>query len=86
MEGGGGAGVLTAESPVSRYRLLTQGDTIQADDEFLDDDCETWHVAQEGARLFVGRPYNPSFFQPMRRPLALAGMTPAGDTREHLED
>ncbi len=51
------------------YRLLQQGDTIQRSDEVLNDDCETWDAAHliTGGRLFIGLPFNPAFFMPMRR-------------------
>lgn len=49
-----------------KYRLLEPGEPIQAGDENLHDDCETWSEVVP----FVCRiPYNPGFFVPIRRPL-----------------
>jgi hypothetical protein len=36
-----------------KYRLLVVGDTIEKDDEYLSDDCETWIKATE--QIFAGR-------------------------------
>lgn len=49
------------------YRLLHREDIIEADDEFLRDDCETWaRAGDEGCKFMVGAKYS-SIFQPMRR-------------------
>lgn len=52
----------TEAEPV--WRLLTRADTIQAGDEGLNDDCETWHPV---VRFVQRMPYNPGFFVPIRR-------------------
>ena len=59
------------------WRLLTRADTIQTGDEGLQDDCETWLPV--GTGLFVGMPYNPGFFVPIRRRVE-AGPSPSQDT------
>ena len=50
-----------------KYRLLTPADTIEATDELLRDDCETWESCSTGAKWFIGAKYAPSFYVPMRR-------------------
>jgi hypothetical protein len=47
-----------------KYRLLARHDKIRSDDEFLNDDCQTWEKVD---RLFVGHLYNGNFHVPMRR-------------------
>jgi len=37
----------------NKYRILVTGEIIQPDDEFLDDDCETWVKCSE-CRWVVG--------------------------------
>jgi hypothetical protein len=54
------------------FRLLSQSDTIERNDQFLEDDCMTWTPATDGARAFIGLPYNPGFYQPMRRLISAA--------------
>lgn len=49
------------------YRLLTDSDTIQRDDEFLEDDCNTWTPVSVGSRAFVGLRHNRDIYQPIRR-------------------
>lgn len=55
------------------YRMLDRKDFLEADDEFLDDDCATWLRAGVHARLFLGQPYKPGFHKPARR-AAIAAM------------
>ena len=51
-----------------KYRLLNTTDIIEPNDQFLLDDCETWAiVGEEALKFMIGKPYSPSFFQPMRR-------------------
>lgn len=47
------------------WRLLTRADTIKTGDEGLQEDCATWLPV--GTGVFVGMPYNPGFFVPIRR-------------------
>ena len=50
------------------FRLLNQSDTIEPDDEFLTDDCQTWaKVGDEAVKFMIGKIYSATFFQPMRR-------------------
>lgn len=52
-----------------RYRMLAQGDVIQASDEFLQDDGVTWICDPRGPDgLFVGARYSHSL-KPARRAL-----------------
>jgi hypothetical protein len=56
----------------TKYRLLTNHDYIEKDDEFLDDDCETWVSAFD--QIFAGRriAYSATRDVPMRRKLSSA--------------
>ncbi len=45
---------MAGEQPDTRYRLLDEGDTIQADDEFVGDDGTSWLHPSD---LFVGMRY-----------------------------
>jgi hypothetical protein len=56
----------------ARYRALGSKDFLEADDEFLDDDCTTWLRAGDRAKLFIGQPYTPGAYQPARRRIAAA--------------
>lgn len=50
------------------FRLLSTGDIIDPDDEFLTDDCQTWvRVGDEALKFMIGKSYSATFFQPMRR-------------------
>jgi hypothetical protein len=50
------------------FRLLNKTDTIDPNDEFLTDDCQTWaRVGDEALKFMIGKPYSATFFQPMRR-------------------
>lgn len=61
------------------YRLLTALDTIQADDEFLQEDCISWAI--DANAVFAGARYQPgSCFRVARRKLAGIG-TKGGDTK-----
>lgn len=55
----------TDETP--RWRLLCAGETIQAADQVLHDNCTHWLRL---AGWEIGMTYNPGFFVPMRRPLS----------------
>jgi hypothetical protein len=50
----GGSGQLAGGQQDARYRLLDEGDTIQADDEFVGDDGTSW---EHPTALFVGMRY-----------------------------
>ncbi len=52
------------------YKLLGKNDTIQEDDEYLDDDCIRWHNVKTAivTKALIGQPYNPWFLVPLRRP------------------
>jgi hypothetical protein len=57
-------------NPVDRrvgrqYRLLVRGDRIERDDEFLQDDCDSW--ATDPLHIFVGMEYLPVALKPARR-------------------
>ena len=52
-------------APGSAYRLLGEKDVIQWDDEYLDDDCETWKRVNNQAGN--GQSYSYRLHQPMRR-------------------
>lgn len=52
------------EKDDSEYRLLDDTDTIQPDDEYLEDDCKSWSKVQ---RHFVGSRFAVNFFVPHRR-------------------
>ena len=59
------------------YRLLTALDTIQADDEFLQEDCISWAI--DANAVFAGARYQPgSCLRVARRKLAGIG-TKGGD-------
>ncbi len=49
-----------------RFRLLDRGDVIQAGDQPLLDDCETWGTL---VGWEIGLAYNPVVLVPTRRPL-----------------
>ena len=49
-----------------KYRLLRVGETIEADDQPLLDDCETWGQISGWE---VGMTYNPVALVPIRRPV-----------------
>jgi hypothetical protein len=51
---------------VDEYRALRSGDTIQAGDEFLDDNCKDWRLAST-APIFVGMGYDPAVMKAVRR-------------------
>lgn len=63
----------------SSFRLLTQADTIQVGDQFLDDDCETWWTVTDdhpSGRWMIGKSWVANFHVPARRPLLpIASMT-----------
>lgn len=51
----------------ARYRVLTEGDVIQPDDEGLRPDCERWSRITQND-MACGHRYMPGFHAPMRRP------------------
>ena len=61
------------KKPESCFRLLQKTDVIFAGDQFLEDDCENWKdILAIGENCLdkvwmIGKKYDPSFFQPMRR-------------------
>ncbi len=65
----------SVERPCSAsYRLLQPGEVIDAGDEYLEDDCQTWtQVPIGGGRAvwqcwMIGKKQNPNMMQPFRRP------------------
>lgn len=56
----------SGSSPSSCYRLLEVGDIVESDDEFLEDNCETWRVVRHGFAWNIGRPWH-NALKPMRR-------------------
>ncbi|THF58051.1 hypothetical protein [Pseudothauera rhizosphaerae] len=61
-----------AQGPVDvtvgrQYRLLTRADRIDHDDEFLQEDCETWQI--DPLHIFAGMEYCPGVLRPARRKL-----------------
>lgn len=52
-----------------RYRLLDEGERLQADDEFIADDAEAWLNLGTHANWFVGLLFKPGVNQPTRRRL-----------------
>ncbi len=54
---------------IKKYRLVQIKEIIKEEDEFLDDDCETWHSVKDWPipRALIGHPYNPYFTVPFRR-------------------
>ena len=48
------------------YRLIDGSDTIRADDEFLEDDAETWTPIGEDHRWLVGHRWHTAYV-PVRR-------------------
>lgn len=68
------------------FRLLNKTDTIDPNDEFLTDDCQTWaRVGDEALKFMIGKPYSATFFQPMRRKTYPTNdkLTHGGQTDEH---
>jgi len=69
----GSNGAVLAPSTVRGFRLLDRTDLIEAGDQVLGDDCETWWDIPEvgqgclGHTWMIGKRYEPGFFQPMRR-------------------
>lgn len=53
--------------PAGNYRLLTDGEIVEAGDEFLNDDCESWSIA---TGFNIGRPYSVRAYVPFRRRLS----------------
>lgn len=64
------------------YRLLTPEDKIEATDEHLMDDCQSWCGIKTGWP--IGMPYSRNFYQPMRR-IVITPTNQAPDVAQNAE-
>jgi len=51
------------------YRLLKRNEIIQATDELLRDDCQTWEPFTVMSQWAIGTRFDPATNVPVRRPL-----------------